>query len=119
MTFEIGPISSTPGPAPVRRAVPAGAPDFQATLAAVGRPSAPVDVASVGLPAFPPADVLDQVAAAAERAEEMAAQNRELHFEKDPETGRVIVQVRDLASGEVIRTIPPSKALDAMSGGTF
>ena len=37
--------------------------------------------------------------------------NRELHFETDEETGRVIIQVRDL-EGNVIRTIPPSDALD-------
>jgi uncharacterized FlaG/YvyC family protein len=49
----------------------------------------------------------------------MAAANRELHFERDPDSGRVIVQVRDLATREVIRTIPPSEALTVMSGGTF
>ena len=34
----------------------------------------------------------------------------------DDKSGRVIVQVRDL-DGHVIRTIPPSEALDILSGG--
>jgi flagellar protein FlaG len=49
------------------------------------------------------------------RADELHKSNRELHFEKDPSSGRIVVQVRDLA-GNVLRTIPPSKALDVMSG---
>jgi uncharacterized FlaG/YvyC family protein len=49
----------------------------------------------------------------------MAAQNRELHFERDPQSGRVVVQVRDLATREVVRTIPPSEALGILSDGSF
>jgi flagellar protein FlaG len=118
MSFEIGPINSAPVPA--RRPVPAGAaPDFQASLAAAGRPAAPHDVADVGLPATPPPEVLDAVGAAADAADAMAAQNRELHFERDPQSGRVVVQVRDLATREVVRTIPPSEALGILSDGSF
>ena len=62
------------------------------------------------------ADVLAAVDAAWERAAELAAQGRELHFSTDKLTGRVIIEVRTLA-GEVLRTIPPSRALDVMSGG--
>ena len=62
--------------------------------------------------------MLDEVAAARDRAAELAADNRELHFSTDEETGRVIVQVRDL-EGNVIRTIPPSHALQVMSGGAL
>jgi uncharacterized FlaG/YvyC family protein len=59
--------------------------------------------------------VLDEVAAARDRAAELAANNRELHFSTDQDTGRVIVQVRDL-EGNVIRTIPPSHALQVVAG---
>jgi flagellar protein FlaG len=59
--------------------------------------------------------VLDEVARARDRAAELAANNRELHFSTDQDTGRVIVQVRDL-QGNVIRTIPPSHALQVVSG---
>ena len=69
------------------------------------------DSAELSLPASPPTEVLDAIGAAAERAAELRSENRELHFRKDEASGRVIVQVRDLA-GNVIRTIPPSSALD-------
>jgi flagellar protein FlaG len=36
----------------------------------------------------------------------------------DADSGRVVVQVRDL-EGHVIRTIPPSQALDVLSGGSL
>ena len=42
----------------------------------------------------------------------------ELHFSKDSETGRVVIQVRDL-DGNVLKTIPPSRALDVMSGAAL
>jgi flagellar protein FlaG len=114
MSFEIGPISSAGIPTgPVRRVPPRA--DFQATLAGAGG----ADVARVGVPATPPPQVLDAIGAAADRVDELAAQQRELHFERDEHTGRVIVQVRDLATREVIRTIPPSEALAALTGGTF
>ena len=113
MSIEIGPLSSAPRPdglPAARPTAPAGAPGFQAVLSAA-------DAAQLSLPGSPPAAVLDEVGAAATRAEELAAQRRELHFEHDAETGHVIVQVRDLASGAVLRTIPPSQALDLLTGG--
>lgn len=67
------------------------------------------------MPASPPHDVQAQVAEAHERAQQLAENNRELHFAKDPDSGRIIVQVRDL-DGKVLRTIPPSHALAVMSG---
>jgi FlaG protein len=79
------------------------------------RASAPVDTVQLSLAFSPPDEVLDAVGAAADRAEELAAANRELHFEVDKESKRVIIQVRDL-DGNVIRTIPPKHALDVMSG---
>lgn len=116
MSFEIG---QTPPARPQAAASPARTTHaFRATLAAAG-PVAPVDRVDVGVPAAPPAEVLDAVGAAADRADQLAAANRELHFEKDPTSGRVIVQVRDLSTGEVVRTIPPSHALDVMSGGAL
>ncbi|MEA2479114.1 MAG: hypothetical protein QOJ07_1036 [Thermoleophilaceae bacterium] len=66
-------------------------------------------------PSRPPDDVLDQIAAAGQRYDELRAQKRELHFAADPTSNRVVVQVRDL-DGNVLRTIPPSKALDIISG---
>lgn len=67
------------------------------------------------IPASPPPEVADEVGAAALRVEQLHDADRELHFEKDPHSGRIVVQVRDL-DGTVVRTIPPSEALDIMSG---
>jgi len=67
------------------------------------------------IPATPPVDVLAEIDRASARAVELARNNRELHFHKDADSGRIIVQVRDL-EGNVLRTIPPSSALDVMSG---
>jgi flagellar protein FlaG len=52
---------------------------------------------------------------AAERVQELHTQNRELHFSRDEASNRVVIEVRDL-DGNVIKTIPPAKALDIMSG---
>ena len=75
---------------------------------------APVDTADLGIPESPPPDVLEAMAAAAERVAELAADNRELHFRADEHSSRIIIEVRDM-SGNVIRTIPPSTALDVMT----
>ncbi len=66
------------------------------------------------LPASPPSHVLAEMADAAQAAETLRKQGRELHFEPVG-NGRVVVEVRDL-DGNVIRTIPPGKALDVAAG---
>jgi FlaG protein len=115
MSFEIGPLPPvTSGYAP--RATRAGSADFSVQLARASEPKG--DIAVISLPPSPPPDVMDEIAAARDRAAELAANNRELHFSTDQESGRVIVQVRDL-QGNVIRTIPPSHALHVMSGGAL
>jgi flagellar protein FlaG len=67
------------------------------------------------VPATPPPSVRAEVSRAAQRAAELADANRELHFRKDAATGRIVIEVRDL-DGHVIRVIPPSKALEILSG---
>ena len=107
MDFNIPPIAGgverTESP-PRGAAAPQA--DFGASL------DAAVNVST--LPASPPPAVLEDMHAAARVAEELHAQKRELHFEPT-EGGRVIVQVRDL-DGNVIRTIPPARALEIASG---
>jgi FlaG protein len=97
--FETTTRPQAPAPAPEQG--PAAAP-------------APGVLVDIGVPALPPPEVLERVHEAAERALAMAAENRELHFRKDPGVSRVIVEVRDL-QGNVIRTIPPSRALELMT----
>ncbi len=101
MSFEIGPLP---------RLNP---------LAAVGpqAPGAACDSAEP-IPALPPDEVLDEIGAAADRADELWADGRELHFRNDEASGRVIVEVRDL-TGRVIRTISPSESLGVLSGAAL
>ena len=116
MSFEIGPLPPiTPGVA-LRRTAPAAPADLAGMLVRASEPKG--DIAVISLPPSPPPEVLDEIAAARDRAAELAANNRELHFSTDEESGRVIVQVRDL-EGNVIRTIPPSHALHVRSGGAL
>jgi flagellar protein FlaG len=107
MDFNIPPIAGgveRTGPAPRDESPPAA--DFSASLDAAVNVSA--------LPASPPPSVLEDMHAAARVAAELRAQQRELHFEPTG-NGRVIVQVRDL-DGNVIRTIPPARALEVAAG---
>ena len=67
------------------------------------------------VPPAPTAEARAMVDRAAERVEQLRADDRELHFSREEGTNRVIIEVRDL-DGNVIKTIPPSKALDVMSG---
>jgi flagellar protein FlaG len=67
------------------------------------------------VPPAPTVEAREMVDRAAIRVDELRAQDRELHFSREEGTNRVIIEVRDL-DGNVIKTIPPSKALDIMSG---
>jgi len=113
MSIDFGQVRFT-------RAAPAYVPPPPATPTVGAPPTDPVrdaivDLVDVGIPAAPPTGVLADIAAAAARARELAEANRELHFHADDESGRIIVEVRDF-DGNVIRTIPPSRAIDVMAG---
>ena len=81
------------------------------TAAAFGLPEAP----DTSIPDAPPPDVLREVQEAGRRAEDLWNAGRELHFQVDDDTGRVLVQVREL-DGHLTRTVAPSEALDIVSG---
>ena len=106
MDFNIPPIGGVEGTGRSPRSAPADQAGFGAAL------DAAVNVST--LPASPPPSVLEDMHVAGQVAAELRAQQRELHFEATA-GGRVIVQVRDL-DGNVIRTIPPAKALEIASG---
>jgi flagellar protein FlaG len=107
MDFNVPPITGgvdrTESPP---RSAPASQTGFGAAL------DAAVNVST--LPASPPPAVLEDMHVAARVADDLHAQQRELHFEVTP-SGRVAVQVRDL-DGNVIRTIPAAKALEVAGG---
>ena len=110
MDLRVGHLNFSAPPAAVNpKTADAASSDFSLSLARH-------DKAEIGgIPAVPPEDALREVDRAAARADELWRDKRELHFEMDENSGRVIVQVRDL-DGRVIRTIPPSEALDILSG---
>ncbi len=111
MDLRIGHLNFTPPPvsSPERVSTTAGTSRFESPR--VELPAAVV----TELPPTPPPEAVAMVDRASQRAEELWRDQRELHFEMDKDSGRVIVQVRDL-EGRVIRTIPPSEALDVLSG---
>jgi len=69
----------------------------------------------IDVPATPPPELRDEMDRAYARYDELRADGRALHFATDPHSGRVVIEVRDV-EGNVLRTIPPSKALDVISG---
>jgi len=118
MTLQIGrftPFDPYAAAAHAARKVPAdsaGAQHLQAQRPAGGQAG---DAILGDIPPAPTPEARDLVAKAAEVAQQLHENNRELHFTTDDSTNRVIIQVRDL-DGNVIKTIPPSKALDLLSG---
>ena len=103
MDFGLPPIGRTDQASPSREArppEPAGS-DFRASLAREVQ--------------GPPPSALVDVAAASRRYEELRAMKRELHFKTDAASGRIVVEVRDL-DGNLIRTVPPSEALEIVAG---
>ena len=67
------------------------------------------------IPSQPPDELHAEIDRASQRVDELKAEGRQLHFAFDETSGRVVVQVQDL-DGNVLRTIPPSKALQVASG---
>ena len=68
------------------------------------------------VPPAPTPEARELVAVAAEVVAQMHKNNRELHFSRDEDSNRVVIEVRDL-DGKVLKTIPPSEALNVMAGG--
>ena len=111
MDLRIGHLNFSAPPAPVKPTAKEGPAAAEFSLSMPREDKAVIG----GIPAVPPEDALREVDRAAARADELWYDKRELHFEMDQDSGRVIVQVRDL-DGNVIRTIPPSEALDIIAG---
>lgn len=118
MTLQIGRFT------PYEQLAPASAAQPVAAAAARPQDAAPqidkgVDEAGTIVGDVPPAptpEARELVAMAADVVEQMRKNNRELHFSHDEDSGRLVIQVRDL-DGKVLKTIPPSQALNIMAGG--
>ena len=80
--------------------------------------AAATDTVLGSIPPAPTEEARRMVDRAAEVVDDLYKNNRELHFSVDKSTNRVVIEVRDL-DGHVLKTIPPAKALDVMSGGAL
>jgi flagellar protein FlaG len=107
MSFEVPPVSSTSVPANA----PVGRTDEPQAVNGKDSDAVQLDM----IPSSPPEELYDQIDAAASRVDELKAEGRELHFSFDNASKRVQIEVRDL-KGNVVRTIPPSKALSVATG---
>jgi flagellar protein FlaG len=80
-------------------------------------PLADGDDRTVGRSADHAPEVLDAVAVAGRVVAELHARGRELRFGSDPDSGRIVVEVRDL-DGNVLREIPPTGVMDILQART-
>jgi len=68
-----------------------------------------------GKPEWPPKRIWREVDEAALVWEDLQAQGCELHFEVDEQSGRLVIEMREL-DGEVVGTLSPSEVVALASG---
>ncbi|HYZ81660.1 MAG TPA: hypothetical protein VE571_10345 [Solirubrobacteraceae bacterium] len=111
MSFDIAPIGRTPGTAP------AGAEKTQSTApshAVQASDSVTVDT----IPASPPPEVHEAMGVAAEAYDRLQDEGRQMRFKINEGTGKLVVEVHDL-HGNLLFSVPSSKALEVASGGSL
>ncbi len=108
MTYEIPAVAST---TPISAAERTGT--TKAPAATTSEPAVSVDA----IPASPPAEVHAAMAVAAQAHDRLAAAGQSLSFRISGQTGRLTIEIHDLA-GNVMFTVPPSRALEIAGGGT-
>lgn len=113
MSFEMGGAGSVTAGMPASSPRPRTEPSREANAPETTDVTSAVTVDA--LPSRPPSEALAAIEAAARRYDELRATQRELHFTRDETRNRVVVEVRDL-DGNVLRTIPPTEALDVIAG---
>ena len=116
MSIDIGAIGRQQVAAPATAvAGAAGASTTDPDTSAVDAADDDQAVSVSALPASPPPELSDAIAAAADAYDQLAASGRSLHFALDPPTGRLTIQLQDSA-GNVLSTLSPSQVLDAADG---
>jgi hypothetical protein len=70
---------------------------------------------SPDVPASPPPEVLAEIAAAGATYDRLWEQGRRVHFELDSVTGRLSIQLLDVA-GNLLGPVSPSRLLEVVSG---
>jgi hypothetical protein len=113
MSFDISSVQRTQATVAAARAYSAHAPNQ------IRKPDEAVKVdVSDSIPASPPGEVLDAMGTAAAAHDRLAAHDRALSFSIDAATGKVTVAVHD-TDGNVLFTVPGSKALEIAGGGSL
>jgi len=110
MSFNIDTVAATTATSattPVSRPAATGP-------AATGGSDTAVHVDTI--PSSPPPEVHDAIAVQSYKS--LAATNRAMSFQINDRTGKLTVEVRDL-KGNVLFTVPASKALDVAAGGSL
>jgi hypothetical protein len=69
-------------------------------------------------PSSPPPEVHDAMAVAAQSYDKLQQAGKQLSFQVNDATGKLTVEVHDL-SGNLLFTVPASKALDIAGGGSL
>jgi hypothetical protein len=72
---------------------------------------------STDIPASPPPEVLDAIAAADAAYEQLDASGRHVRFDLDPDTARLSCELID-GEGAALRRLSPRAVLDLASGTT-
>jgi hypothetical protein len=106
-------ISPTAGASGLNSITAAGAPAGPARAEQSQAAGSPVSLQAI--PSSPPAEVLDEMARAAEVYDRLSAQGRTLHFTHDAVTQRPAVEVRD-RHGSLVGQISLAQALDVAAG---
>jgi hypothetical protein len=111
MSSPILPIQSPPGSPPLSPSAPRGVPDgasFEFELRAREQ------MLAGELSDTPPAEVLEEIAAAGRTNEELRAEGRQVRFIQD-ENGQITIELRG-PQGELLRKLSVAEALDLAAG---
>jgi hypothetical protein len=110
MNFNIASVGPTPPSGPPVRGT---APPRAANTGALEHGDA---VRVETIPSSPPPEVLHEMSTAAGAYDRLAAAGQALHFKVDGTTGKLHVEVHDV-HGNLLFSVPASKALDVAAGG--
>jgi hypothetical protein len=110
MSFDIASVGRTPGTAPATTEKTHTAP----STAVQASDSVTVDT----IPSSPPPEVHEAMGVAAQAYDKLQDQGRQMRFKVNEGTGKLVVEIHDL-HGNLLFSVPASKALDVAGGGSL
>lgn len=96
---------------------PDGGPGSGSPAVSTGGRTSQAAVSDDTIPASPPPEVMDEIAAAMHAADRLAAGGREVRFDLDSPTGKVSAGLHDL-EGHLLSKLALSEVLDVADGGS-